>query len=87
MAAGLATQGRQSENSADESHPSRNVFGRNTLEVKITTNSAMGVFPLTHWNRTGAETNATFATTPRDGTGDTVKKVLEASATRAPAGS
>lgn len=86
MAARLAAQGRQSEDAAEESHRSRNVFGRNTLQVKIATNSAMGVFPLAHWDRAGAETNATCGATPRYETGNGVRNVLEAAATGAPAG-
>jgi len=87
MAARLAAQGRQSEDAADESHRTRNVFGGNTLQVKIATNSAMGVFPLAHWDRAGAEANATFGATPRNETGNAVRNVLEAAATRASAGS
>lgn len=66
MTARLATKGRQTEDASHGTHKAGDMLRRNALQIEITANRAVGVFPMIYGDDLRAKATFTLGATPRN---------------------
>jgi hypothetical protein len=85
MAARLAAKRRKSQQAADGAHHSWNVLGRNSLQIEIATNGAVGEFGMAERDRTRAEAGLTMIAAPGNQPDEPIREVRKPAPPRATA--
>jgi hypothetical protein len=86
VAAGVATKRRKTEQTSDGAQRSRHMFGRNSLQIEIAADGAMGIAPVAYGQWASAEAQLAVQTSPGNEADNATSNIWKAVAPGAAAG-